>query len=1126
MTPAYELNGQPCTREAFYAVACDPRRSAAVEACAGAGKTWMLVSRILRALIDGASPHEILAITFTKKAAGEMRQRLQEWLADFGTLKPAETADQWTERLRKELIARGVQEHLVGAQSERLKGLYRSVLEHARPVQVRTFHSWFAALLRTAPLQVLDDLGLPSAYELLEDDQDAMAEVWRRYLRAVASDDALRADYTALMLEQGRHQAHQALQVALSRRVEFTMADEAGVIDEAVPPFETVVPELAGVPHPVDALATSAAKERWLGRAAALGKEANKTPRNAANAVVDAFETPDLQARLAMLRKAFFVASEDRLTQHLKKFAAAQEAEDELQRLLLAVRQHRGRQHQQRMARLSRRLVAEFSSLKREHGWIDMGDVERAALVMLSDPVLSGWVQERLDASVRHLLIDEFQDTNPLQWQALNTWLSGYAGSGGGQETPSVFIVGDPKQSIYRFRRADPQVFVAAKAFVKNALGGDLLACDHTRRNSPTVLEAVNAVMLAAQDAGEFTGYRAHSTESDGPGAILALPAIPRPERAVAAAADMQDWRDSLTEPRTVLEDTLRTLECRQAAAWIAGQVESGVPPWQIMVLARKRLPLGVLQAELRRVGIACEQPEEQLLGELPVVQDVLALVDALVSPGHNLSLARALKSPLFGLGDDDLVRIAIAARSERGTWLDLLPRAAFKEVDGQALQASLRQYQRWLSTRPPHDALQAIYSHRDVLARYAAAAPAPERDHQLAQLKALLAAALQVGGGRYLTAYQMVRALRRQRIAAPRQANPEAVQLLTVHGAKGLEADTVLLLDAQAGPPRATSMGALIDWPGEASTPRQFVFFTNEKDLPPSVTSLAASDQSGAAREELNALYVAMTRARQRLVLSSVTPRSVPANSWWQRLDGMAQTVEAPVFEGASASATPATFELLELPPLSDVRLAETGSTETGWANTDDAKLPGAARATSALHDDAAGLAAEFEVPPGPESSEVSRLGQAMHWLLEHTADSPQGWRPERLAQATRLFQVNADQMARAELLARRILEGEGAWAWNAEHIIEHFNEIELVHQGQVLRMDRLVRRRAGPHGPEAWWVLDYKSAAKPEQDPSLLAQLARYRIAVENAYPGQLVVAAFLSADGRVVQAAGATS
>ena len=1093
MTPAYELNGQPCTREAFYIVACDPRRSAAVEACAGAGKTWMLVSRILRALIDGAAPHEILAITFTKKAAGEMRQRLQEWLAEFGSPRPAETAEQWGQRLRGELIARGVEPQLAPEQAERLKVLYRAVLEHARPVQIRTFHSWFAALLRTAPLQVLDDLGLPSAYELLEDDQDAMSEVWRRYLRSVAAEPQLRADYTELVLEHGRHQAHQALQGALSKRVEFAMADEAGVIDEAVQPFTALTPEFAGLEHPVDALASPAARQRWLSHASSLGRESNKTPRNAAAAIIDAFEQPDLTERLAMLRKAFFVASEDRLTLHLKRFDVAQEAEAELQRLLLASRQHRGRQHQLRMARLSRHLIAEFSRLKRERGWIDMGDVERAALVMLSDDVLSGWVQERLDARVRHLLIDEFQDTNPLQWQALNAWLSGYVGAGGGQHAPSVFIVGDPKQSIYRFRRADPQVFVAAKEFVQKALGGDLLACDHTRRNSPTVLGAVNTVMLAAQQSGEFTGYRAHTTESETPGEILALPAIPRPERASAAHSEALVWRDSLIEPRTVLEETLRTHECRQVANWIVQQVEAGVSPRQIMVLARKREPLGALQAELRHLGVSCEQPEDQLLGELPVVQDVLALVDALVSPGHNLSLARALKSPLFGLADNDLARIATAARSSGhgAKWFDLLRHVAFEEADGATLEATLRQYQEWLFRLPPHDALQSIYSHGDVLARYAAAAPAPERDHQIAQLRALLAAALQVSGGRYLTAYQLVRALRRQRISAPRQANPEAVQLLTVHGAKGLEADTVVLLDAQAGPPRGKGMGILIDWPGEAASPRKMVFLTSEKELPPSISDLFATDRFEAAREELNALYVAMTRARKRLVLSSVTPHSQPASSWWSRIEELADAIDAPAVEHEHHDANLASFELLDLPPAVGPLLT----------NSPDAVATSEAASSE------------------PHDSEASRLGQAMHWLLEHASDTPEGWRQERLAQAMQRFGTSAGQAARAEEIARRILKGEGAWAWSAESVLDHFNEIELIHQGQLLRMDRLVRRRAGAHGPEAWWVLDYKSAARPEVDPQLQAQLARYKLAVETAHPGQIVQAAFLSADGRLV-------
>ncbi len=1125
MNPAYEHNGAACTRAAFYAVACDPRRSVAVEACAGAGKTWMLVSRILRALLDGAEPQQILAITFTKKAAGEMRQRLQQWLADFAQARPAdpasgraaETPAAWQQRLLDELVARGIEPGAARDLRQPLQDLYQRLLDHGRPVQIRTFHSWFAALLRSAPLQVLQDLGLPSAYELLEDDQEAVAEVWRRYLRRVAQDGGLSADYAGLVRELGRYRAHLALEGALAKRVEFGLADAASDLDEAVTPFGAVYPRLAGVAEPADTLMTEDARSRWQARARALGAEKNKTPRTAAAAVIDAFAQDDSATRLALLRQTFFVKQEDRLTRHLQGFDVAVDAEAELQQLLVAQRQHDARHYHQRLVRLTRPLIDEFAALKRERSWVDMTDIERAALVLLSDPVLSGWVQERLDARVRHLLIDEFQDTNPLQWQALKAWLESYAGAGGGQGVPSVFIVGDPKQSIYRFRRADPRVFAAAQDFIVQALGGERLACDHTHRNAPVVLGVVNAVMAAAQADGQFSGFRAHSTESKAPGQVAALPLIPRPERA-PAAADGGAWRDSLSTPRVLLEDSLRTLECRQAARWIAAQVQAGAAPKDIMVLARKREPLGELQSELRLLGIPCEQPEQQLLGELPAVQDLLALVDALVSPGNDLMLARALKSPLFGLGDDDLTRIALAVRADahspfrgadRGaepgdatpppapspSWLDTLPRVELGVQDGQALHAKLMQCRHWLITLPPHDALQAIYSHHDVLARFAAAAPPPERAHTVAQLRAVLAAALQVQGGRYLTAYQWVRALRRQRLAAPRHAVPEAVQLLTVHGAKGLQAAHVLLLDAASAAPRGGGPSALIDWPGEAPAPLRFAFLAGENTPPPDLVELAQQEAEARAREELNALYVAMTRASQRLVLSGITPHAPPASSWWQRIEPLAEALPAPDIsapesaESAVGAEVDTSLLMLELPP-APARPADVVQA------TDD--------------------------PLEADPTDASRLGEAMHWLLEHVADTPQGWHAERLAQAMRRFNVRAEQAARAEQLARRILGGEAAWAWQAGEVIEAFDEVELSHQGQRLRIDRLVRRRASGAEPESWWVLDYKSAARPEADPLLVAQLERYRDAVRQIHPGRAVKAAFLSADGRLVQVA----
>ena len=142
------------------------------------------------------------------------------------------------------------------------------------------------------------------------------------------------------------------------------------------------------------------------------------------------------------------------------------------------------------------------------------------------------------------------------------------------------------------------------------------------------------------------------------------------------------------------------------------------------------------------------------------------------------------------------------------------------------------------------------------------------------------------------------------------------------------------------------------------------------------------------------------------------------------------------------------------------------------------------------------------------------------MHWLLEHAGDTDAGWLPERLAHARKRFALDAAQAAQAEALARRIFTGEAAWAWSADEVLQAFNEVEVVHEGERLRIDRLVLRRAGAHGPEAWWVLDYKSAAHPERDEALQVQLVRYRMVVERAHPGQVVRVAFLSGEGREVE------
>jgi ATP-dependent helicase/nuclease subunit A len=1103
-TAAYEHNGRSVSAAAFYAVACDPQRSVAVEACAGAGKTWMLVARMVRALLEGAAPHNILAITFTKKAAAEMRQRLQKLLAEFAALDDA--------KLAQELQLRGVPAAPGAEVLSTLRGLNAKLLAGGRPVQIRTFHSWFAALLRSAPLGVLHALGLPTQYELLENDALAVAQVWRVFLSRIVQDPEALADYREAVACYGRHQTQKALQTALDKRTEFALADAQGVVDASVQHFTLQFPAFAGLVDPIDRLRQASVLSMFWDAAKALGACSGKTCQTAATALEAALTAADWDAaQAALMTKA---GTARKLTDKVVDLGGVQAAQALLLDVVQARHQHGAWQHQQRMARLTRGLCADYAELKRVRGWLDMGDLERTALVLLSDSALSGWVQERLDARVSHVLIDEFQDTNPLQWQALHSWLSSYTGAG---KAPSVFIVGDPKQSIYRFRRAEPQVFRAAKQFVVDGLQGDVLSCDHTRRNAPVVLDVVNTAMLQAQGEGLYQDYRAHTTAAAHHGEVLKLPRL---ERDGPSNADDDDgaelaWRNSLTTPRVEVEETRKTQECRQAAQWLAqrlrgssGQADA-LRPDQVMVLARKRERLGLIEQELAALGIPAQQPEKNELNDFAEVQDLIALLDVLVSPRHDLSLAQVLKSPIFGAHDDDLVALVQQHRALRASqpvqgWYDTLqaallaPPAAWPAVLGQAAEA-LARWQRWLQSLPPHDALSAIYDDGDVLARYAAASPPAQRERVLGHVRAVLHAALQVDGGRFITAYGLVRALRAPGLVAPVRAQAGAVRLLTIHGAKGLEARLVLVLDTDGEAPKTDTMGVLVDWPGEARYPQRFVFLASESNPPACAADVLARELAERSREELNALYVALTRTEQTLVISSLAPHRQAAGSWWNRLQALATAVDAP--DTAALQ-----------PPAADGEGTENASYDLKYVQ----KLPLAVVDIARTAPDLVAIQAQAD-------SLDSRRGQAMHRLLEWVPLAPGGWAQAGFAWSTESLQAVAqafdllpEQAQTAAEQAQAILRGQGQWAWDADVLDWHANEATMLVAGRLQRLDRLVRQRDSGQ----WWVLDYKSTAQPQHNPEYCAQLLAYQGAVARSQPSARVRAAFLTPQGALIE------
>ncbi|MCW7540802.1 UvrD-helicase domain-containing protein, partial [Aquabacterium sp. A7-Y] len=590
---AYRIDGALVARERFYQVACDPARSVVVEACAGAGKTWMLVSRILRSLLDGLEPQQILAITFTKKAAAEMRHRLMTWLADFADCPEAQRV--------QALVDRGLSPDQARARAPALGGLYERLLAGQQQVEIRTFHAWFSQLMRAAPLEVLQELGLPPQAELVEDIEELKPRAWRQFLAALMQDDMLRGDFEALVRSRGRHTTQAWLLGVIDKRLEFELAELSGTLAASVPPAAELDRAFEGYEHPAERLRSAVVGPLLQRVASALGRHAKATAQKAGAALQQALERPDAVSALCAAEAALFTKGE--LRKHLEA-PELDEAVAFLRDIRRGVAQQEAHLEHQRLSRLTRLLLAEYARLKHARGLADMSDLERCALRLLGDHEVAGWLLERLDTRVRQVLIDEFQDTNPLQWQALSTWLSSYAGAGGGgsgQRPPGVFIVGDPKQSIYRFRRAEPRVFEAAKQLVVHGLGGAVLACDHTRRNAPAVLDALNAVFDSAQAEGRYTDFRSHTTEVDpaaAAGLVAAIERVERPAKAARAEA-ASGWRDSLSTPRREPEVLLKLEEARRVAAHIAQLVRGeGWRPSEIFVLSRRR-------AQLRLVGEA-----------------------------------------------------------------------------------------------------------------------------------------------------------------------------------------------------------------------------------------------------------------------------------------------------------------------------------------------------------------------------------------------------------------------------------------------------------------------------------------------------------------------------------------
>jgi ATP-dependent helicase/nuclease subunit A len=966
-------------------------------------------------------------------------------------------------------------------QAGALGALHARVLAAGQEVQVHTFHAWFAQLLRVAPLEVLDALGVHPAMALIEEVDDQLGELLRRFQRQVLDTPALLEDYRSLIERHGRRDLERWLRAALDKRLEIERADARQCFASAVPSAAEQWPVCAAYAHPAQRLVEDRMLRRLLGHAVdTLARASGKTERDAGAALAVALDLSDAHAALKQARKALF--TDKGPARKLAASPALDSAFDAVLLLEAQVAQQDAHDDHQRMVRLSRVLLECWRALKRERALIDMQDLERCALALLSEPSIAGWVQQRLDARLRHVLIDEFQDTSNLQWQALFGWLSSYAGAGGGvsgQRPLSLFVVGDPKQSIYRFRGAEPRVFEAARAFVVEGLSGHDLACNHTRRNATAVVQAVNAVFAQTVAAGGFDGFNAHSTGRVGepPGRVWHAP-DPAPD-ARAAAPRRTDWRDSLTEPRHEAKQARAQDEARRVAAGVQHLLRQGVAAGDVIVLARRRVTLAWVGEALHALHVPCVAAEELRLADVIEVNDLVAVLDVLVSHGNDLALAHVLKSPLFGASDAELLALSQRANRHAATaWWSALMHWDDAPVSLQRARTLLAQWSDAARRLPPHDLLDRVVHQGDLTARLAAAVPADRRVAALAAVNALIALSLSLEGGRHASVYRFVRALRQRALGAKAPARADAVQLMTVHAVKGLEARCVWVVDADPHEPHGAGPGVLVDWPVEHDAPRRVAFVADLAAPCASLIDLHAREQAAAHREELNALYVAMTRARDMLVVSRTPPRRDGGVSWWSRVLPHSAALEVAAPPEHDARSAPGPIVVADLPPPPPIGAA--------------APLPGA--------------------PP----TFAARLGRAVHRVLQWASAS--AGEPDYTALAAAAvaeFELSPAAAPTAASYARTIRDSPRLQRFfDAQQVAWSADEFDIVHNGTLLRLDRLVR--FGPEHDARWWVLDYKLALDASNDAALREQLMRYRAAVRLLANGAPVHAAFVTGDG----------
>lgn len=1095
------------------AAAADPQVHAWVAASAGTGKTQVLTARVLRLLLAGARPQAILCLTFTKLAAAEMQSRVMARLAHWAGCPDTALADD----------LRAIGAGADGATMALARGLFAAVLETPAGLAIQTIHSFAQGLIASFPVEA----GITPGFQTLDD--RAAALLRRRVLADALTDEGdhgFRADVKEIAIDGGEGRLDEIM-AALARHG----AALAALRVEGVEPLLRRTLGLADGDSAAAALergiaALPLARLQQFGQA--LGRQDKVSSQKLAGELTAFLMAKNKPALFGALWRLFFTAEEqprkltglvlkdlDAEAPHWRPFCA------EVQDLLQSIRAEQERwqimEFAGRHLRVAVRLAQDMAAAKARAGVIDYDDMIAAAARLLGGEGAADWVRFKLDSRIDHVLVDEAQDTNLLQWEVIRALVEEFfAGKGTRDHFRSLFVVGDFKQSIFGFQGADPQIYADKLDDFVQLCDSEPetwkeLALSVNFRSVPLILDAVDRVIAhVGPEQFDARGVEKHSARKDGAGTILLWPPLVQ-EKAASSDEDEDD------APPLDLEIDLARRIAASIAGWL-GDADPLILPGSgrraraqdILVLLRKRGGLmNALVGALHDAGVPVAGVDRLNLAEPLAVADLVALVQFVLQPGDDLTVAALLVSPFCNLDHDQLT--ALAASRPGSLWAAV---SASADPAVQAAHAWLAAVQRLAGDVSPYRFLEAVLSgplagRRRLMARLGEEA----RDAIETVLDQALAC--EAAGAASLQAFLAWMAAEDLEVKRDPEAAFDAVRLMTVHGAKGLQAPIVIMADA--GSTLRTETGPLSLPLGNG--PNLPLWLPGGLVAPPDLLAQAKADRQARARlEHRRLLYVALTRAEEMLCITGIAKRDkdgeLPSDCWYQMVAG------ALAAAGPKALADPnwekPVLRLHAGPPVAvqPVTLVPEAASlpiDRWW----DRPAPAEARPPRPLSPSSLGPDPVAAPPPDAARRTAARRGTALHRLFELVPGLPL---PRRDAVARAWCQLNvpdldADDLVNtmaavlddpefAAVFAPGALTEAPVAAVVGEAVIAGSIDRLLVTETDVLAVDFKTGSRV-PAGLEA-------------VPPAHVAQMAAYAAALAAVFPGRHVRAALLYTAG----------